>query len=212
MVMYIVNAKELRSFLVLAWYYQRFVQDSATFERPLHWQKWVKKFEAAFEQLREVLGKDPVLMSLDPTKPEPRQFFSTSKCLTPTVPGTVLKMFSCSACGTSNCHSSHCHRGVAIGGNTAPVATPLWTLCCQFQACGSDLVSCRAAQLLWTVPTPTSLTSMSTINGVSLVGRSAEVRQRQSYVVGAPMEWVGVDYFTKWPEAYQSVTTVADKT
>ncbi|KAF7655091.1 hypothetical protein LDENG_00060890, partial [Lucifuga dentata] len=70
------NLAELRSFLGLASYYCRFVQDFAAINSPLHYMthkgqtfRWVESCSTSFDQLREALTKAPVLAYPDPGRP-----------------------------------------------------------------------------------------------------------------------------------------------
>ncbi len=70
------NITELRSFLVLASYYRRFVRDFATIASPLHQLKnkgrrsgWSEDCAATFRQLKAALIDAPVLSYPDPNQP-----------------------------------------------------------------------------------------------------------------------------------------------
>ena len=69
------NVKELRSFLGLAGYYQRFIQDFAKIATPLTNltrkktpYKWTSTEEEAFNELKTKLTEAPVLKTADPDR------------------------------------------------------------------------------------------------------------------------------------------------
>lgn len=70
------NLKEVRSFTGFTNFYRRFIKDYATICRPLDQLKrknvpflWTEKQQKAFDTLKELFSKKPLLMQADPNKP-----------------------------------------------------------------------------------------------------------------------------------------------
>ena len=70
------KVKEVQSFLELANFYRRFVDNFSKVTKPLHeltckdteW-KWTDKCQIAFEKLKGIFISQPVLLMVDTTKP-----------------------------------------------------------------------------------------------------------------------------------------------